>query len=118
MTAVDLQAQAGTAQVAAKQGLELKTAHGVVNIAAAKKVVLAVWALFEGTFAQTAIAYSPWVLSLSANDDARAEELGWLDAHCQHLPIVSVLALNVEPAIWVTHLRRCLSMDLEDDGFL
>ena len=40
--AVDLQAQAGPAQVAAKQTLELKTAHGVVNIAAAKKVVLAV----------------------------------------------------------------------------
>jgi type VI secretion system secreted protein VgrG len=40
--AIDMQAQAGAAQVAAKQTLELKTAHGVVNIAAAKKVVLAV----------------------------------------------------------------------------
>ena len=40
--AVDMQAQAGAAQVAAKQTLELKTANGVVNIAAAKKVVLAV----------------------------------------------------------------------------
>ncbi|MDD2976821.1 type VI secretion system Vgr family protein [Aquabacterium sp.] len=39
---IDLQAQAGNAQVAAKQMLELKTASGVVNIAAAKKVVLAV----------------------------------------------------------------------------
>ncbi len=39
---IDLQAQAGPAQVAAKQTLELKTASGVVNIAAAKKVVLAV----------------------------------------------------------------------------
>jgi uncharacterized protein involved in type VI secretion and phage assembly/uncharacterized protein (DUF2345 family) len=39
---IDLQAQAGPAQVAAKQTLELKTASGVVNIAAAKKVTLAV----------------------------------------------------------------------------
>ncbi|MFW9617415.1 type VI secretion system Vgr family protein [Aquabacterium sp.] len=39
---VDLQAQSGPAQLAAKQTLELKTAHGVVNLAAAKKVVLAV----------------------------------------------------------------------------
>lgn len=39
---VDLQAQAGPAQVAAKQELQLKTANGVVNIAAAKKVTLAV----------------------------------------------------------------------------
>ncbi|MCC7545186.1 MAG: DUF2345 domain-containing protein, partial [Aquabacterium sp.] len=39
---IDLQAQAGPAQVAAKQTLELKTASGVVNIAAAKRVVLAV----------------------------------------------------------------------------
>ena len=39
---IDLQAQAGPAQVAAKQTLELKTANGVVNLAAAKKVVLAV----------------------------------------------------------------------------
>ncbi|WP_374317205.1 type VI secretion system Vgr family protein [Aquabacterium sp.] len=40
--AVDMQAQAGSAQLAAKQQLELKTANGVVNIAAAKKVTLAV----------------------------------------------------------------------------
>jgi uncharacterized protein (DUF2345 family) len=39
---IDLQAQAGPAQVVAKQTLELKTASGVVNIAAAKKVTLAV----------------------------------------------------------------------------
>lgn len=39
---VDLQAQAGPAQVAAKQALELRTANGVVNLAAAKKVTLAV----------------------------------------------------------------------------
>ena len=39
---IDLQAQAGPAQIAAKQTLELKTASGVVNIAAAKKIVLAV----------------------------------------------------------------------------
>jgi uncharacterized protein (DUF2345 family) len=39
---IDLQAQAGPAQIAAKQRLELKTASGVVNLAAAKKVVLAV----------------------------------------------------------------------------
>jgi type VI secretion system secreted protein VgrG len=39
---IDLQAQAGPAQVAAKQTLELKTASGVINIAAAKRVVLAV----------------------------------------------------------------------------
>jgi type VI secretion system secreted protein VgrG len=40
--AIDMQAQAGAAQVASKQTLELKTANGVVNIAAAKKVTLAV----------------------------------------------------------------------------
>jgi len=40
--AIDMQAQAGAAQVASKQALEIKTANGVVNIAAAKKVVLAV----------------------------------------------------------------------------
>jgi type VI secretion system secreted protein VgrG len=40
--AIDLQAQAGAAQLAAKDMLEIKTAQGVVNIAAAKKVVLAV----------------------------------------------------------------------------
>jgi len=40
--AIDLQAQHGPAQIAAKQMLEVKTANGVVNIAAAKKVVLAV----------------------------------------------------------------------------
>jgi|GEM_PF-110541 len=39
---IDLQAQAGPAQVAAKDTLEIKTAQGVINIAAAKKVVLAV----------------------------------------------------------------------------
>jgi len=39
---IDLQAQAGPAQIAAKQRLELKTASGVVNLAAAKKVTLAV----------------------------------------------------------------------------
>lgn len=39
---IDLQAQAGPAQLASKGTLELKTAHGVVHIAAAKKVVLAV----------------------------------------------------------------------------
>jgi len=39
---IDLQSQAGPAQIAAKQTLELKTANGVVNIAAAKKVTLAV----------------------------------------------------------------------------
>ncbi len=39
---VDLQAQAGPAQLASKGAMELKTAHGVVNIAAAKKVTLAV----------------------------------------------------------------------------
>ncbi|HRH16176.1 MAG TPA: type VI secretion system Vgr family protein [Aquabacterium sp.] len=39
---IDLQAQAGPAQVAAKDMLEIKTAQGVINIAAAKKVVLAV----------------------------------------------------------------------------
>jgi type VI secretion system secreted protein VgrG len=37
-----LQAQAGAAQLASKGVMELKTAHGVVNIAAAKKVTLAV----------------------------------------------------------------------------
>jgi len=40
--AIDLQAQAGPAQIAAKDVLEIKTAQGVINIAAAKKVVLAV----------------------------------------------------------------------------
>ncbi|MFT3858319.1 MAG: type VI secretion system Vgr family protein [Aquabacterium sp.] len=40
--AIDMQAQAGQAEVAAKQALEIKTAQGVVNIAAAKRVVLAV----------------------------------------------------------------------------
>ena len=39
---IDLQAQNGPAQVAAQQTLEIKTAQGVVNIAAAKRVVLAV----------------------------------------------------------------------------
>jgi type VI secretion system secreted protein VgrG len=39
---IDLQAQAGPAQLASKGVMELKTAHGVVNIAAAKKVTLAV----------------------------------------------------------------------------
>lgn len=39
---IDLQAQAGPAQVAAKDTLEIKTAQGVINLAAAKKVVLAV----------------------------------------------------------------------------
>ncbi|MDE2400037.1 MAG: DUF2345 domain-containing protein [Burkholderiales bacterium] len=39
---IDMQAQAGPAQIAAKQELQLKTASGVVNIAAAKKVTLAV----------------------------------------------------------------------------
>jgi type VI secretion system secreted protein VgrG len=39
---IDLQAQAGPAQVAAKDTLEIKTAQGVINMAAAKKVVLAV----------------------------------------------------------------------------
>jgi uncharacterized protein (DUF2345 family) len=39
---VELQAQAGPAQIAAKQTLEFKTANGVINIAAAKKVTLAV----------------------------------------------------------------------------
>ncbi|MGQ0599855.1 type VI secretion system Vgr family protein [Aquabacterium sp.] len=39
---IDMQAQAGPAQIAAKQELQLKTANGVVNIAAAKKVTLAV----------------------------------------------------------------------------
>jgi len=39
---IDLQAQHGPAQVSAKQTLELKTANGVVNFAAAKKVTLAV----------------------------------------------------------------------------
>jgi type VI secretion system secreted protein VgrG len=40
--AIDLQAQAGAAQVAAKDLLEIKTAQGVVTVAAAKKVTLAV----------------------------------------------------------------------------
>ncbi len=40
--AIDMQAQAGAAQVASKQTLELKAANGVVNIAAAKKLTLAV----------------------------------------------------------------------------
>ncbi|MGH6646112.1 type VI secretion system Vgr family protein [Aquabacterium sp.] len=39
---IDLQAQAGPAQIAAKDVLEIKTAQGVVTVAAAKKVVLAV----------------------------------------------------------------------------
>ncbi|MDO9238152.1 MAG: type VI secretion system Vgr family protein [Aquabacterium sp.] len=39
---IDLQAQAGPAQIASKGALELKTANGVVNLAAAKKVVLTV----------------------------------------------------------------------------
>ncbi|MDO9006085.1 MAG: type VI secretion system Vgr family protein [Aquabacterium sp.] len=39
---IDLQAQTGPAQVAAKDVLELKTANGVVTIAAAKRIVLAV----------------------------------------------------------------------------
>jgi hypothetical protein len=43
---IDLQAQAGPAQIAAKQTPELKAANGVVNIAAVPKVTLAVsgWA--------------------------------------------------------------------------
>jgi len=39
---IDLQAQAGPAQVAAKGQLQLKTANGVATLAAAKKLVLAV----------------------------------------------------------------------------
>ncbi|RZL02766.1 MAG: type VI secretion system tip protein VgrG [Rubrivivax sp.] len=39
---IDLQAQAGPAQIAAKDVLEIKTAQGVVTVAAAKKIVLAV----------------------------------------------------------------------------
>jgi len=39
---IDLQAQAGPAQLASKGVMELRTANGVVNIAAAKKVTLAV----------------------------------------------------------------------------
>jgi len=39
---IEMQAQAGPAQVACKGALELKTANGVVNIAAAKKITLAV----------------------------------------------------------------------------
>ncbi|MBA4111536.1 MAG: hypothetical protein C0487_18295 [Leptothrix sp. (in: Bacteria)] len=40
--AINLQAQAGPAQIASRDMLEIKTAQGVVNIAAAKRVVLAV----------------------------------------------------------------------------
>ncbi len=39
---IDMQAQAGSAQIAAKDTLELKTARGVVNLTAAKKITLAV----------------------------------------------------------------------------
>ena len=40
--AVDLQAQNGPAMLAARDTLEIKTAHGVIDLAAAKRVVLAV----------------------------------------------------------------------------
>ncbi len=39
---IDMQAQAGPAQIAAKQELQLKTASGVVTLIAAKRIVLAV----------------------------------------------------------------------------
>jgi uncharacterized protein involved in type VI secretion and phage assembly len=39
---IDLQAQAGPAQIAAKGTLEIKTANGVINLAAYKRIVLAV----------------------------------------------------------------------------
>ncbi|MDE2434413.1 MAG: type VI secretion system tip protein VgrG, partial [Burkholderiales bacterium] len=39
---IDLQAQAGPAQVASKQALEIKSANGAINIASAKKITLAV----------------------------------------------------------------------------
>ncbi|MDE2430889.1 MAG: DUF2345 domain-containing protein, partial [Burkholderiales bacterium] len=39
---IDMQAQAGPAQIASKQALEIKSANGAINIASAKKVTLAV----------------------------------------------------------------------------
>jgi uncharacterized protein (DUF2345 family) len=39
---IDMQAQAGAVQIAAKQMLEIKSANGSINIAAGKRVVLAV----------------------------------------------------------------------------
>ena len=39
---IDMQAQAGPAQIASKQALEIKSANGVINIASAKKITLAV----------------------------------------------------------------------------
>jgi type VI secretion system secreted protein VgrG len=39
---IDLQAQAGPAQIAAKGTLEIKTANGVINLAAYKRIVLSV----------------------------------------------------------------------------
>ena len=39
---IDMQAQAGPAQIASKAALEIKSANGAINIAAAKKVTLAV----------------------------------------------------------------------------
>ena len=39
---IDMQAQAGNAQIASKQALEIKSANGAINIASAKKVTLAV----------------------------------------------------------------------------
>jgi uncharacterized protein (DUF2345 family) len=39
---IDMQAQAGTAQIASKQALEIKSANGAISIASAKKITLAV----------------------------------------------------------------------------
>ncbi|MBP7484897.1 MAG: DUF2345 domain-containing protein, partial [Aquabacterium sp.] len=39
---IDMQAQAGNAQIASKQALEIKSANGAINIASAKKITLAV----------------------------------------------------------------------------
>lgn len=75
-------------------------------------------ALFEGTFAQTALAHSPWIIGLADDEVLRAQEIAWLDEHCADLPVLSIATLHGSPREWTTHLQRCLQLKLEDAAYL
>lgn len=77
-----------------------------------------VLALYQGTFAENALALSPLVLCLSHEPSQRQSEIDTLNELCQDAPILSIVHLTQPVSEWLAHLRSLLRLAMDGTPYL
>lgn len=74
--------------------------------------------LYQGTFAENALALSPLLIELSASLAQALDELERLDALCAPWPVMSLIQTRLTADHFVRHLRMLLRIQMDGTSYL